>query len=554
VRLPGEDRNRFARFREACEEEISVSDLDQKVDSLQPCLPSLWRYEKPADPSSLYDLNTQAQVLCALIGQPALIQESFGDLTVSDFAGTLHQSLFRTLLKLIERGDEQIDYESVADAWGSSNLQAIGDARAYLIDMVNGLAVPVGAEHIRLRVEKLHKLAHLRRLRFVGEALQRQAENAGTDPHALIEKLSLGVDALRAGYDLTGDLLPYAPRNLARRPDLLTLSSVESKPVPWLWRPYLSYGMINLLSGEPGCGKTFLALAFAAALTVGRVPYSGEPCHPHDVVYLSVENSPEYVVRPRFDSLEGDANRLHVLQGAVTGEGSKARREGVRLSDIPLLDSALKQTNSRFLVVDPIQSYLGGEVDMHRSNETRPILDGLAMLAQKYKACLLILRHFAKSTSGSPINRGLGSIDLTGAARTELHAGKRDEQSAMVHAKTNIGEIGKSIGFEIKQGIFRWTGETSISANDLAGSGGMAEEDRDAVNEAVGCLSDMLSAGPKLANEIFSDTKELGFSISMIRRAKIKLGVKSRKKVGSRYGQFEWYLEDCEPREEARPF
>ena len=481
-------------------------------------------------------------MLARLLLNPDLLQESFGDLTISDFGGSLHRSLFHTLAKLAEEG-KPFDITTVADSWDAE--KEVGDSHVYLGQLLDSVGTDFPSTKLRLRVEKLHRLSHLRRLRSVGEKLQHLAENPQTDPHALIETLGLGVDALRAGYDLNGQLLPYAPRNLARRPDLVTLSSVESQPVPWLWRPYLAYGMINLLSGEPGCGKTFLALAFAAALTVGKIPYVGEPCRPHDVVYLSIENSPEYVVRPRFDSLEGDANRLHVLQGAVTGEGPKARREGVRLSDIPLLESALKQTNARFLVVDPIQSYLGCEVDMHRSNETRPIMDGLATLAQKYRTCLLILRHFAKSTAGSAINRGLGSIDLTGAARTELHAGKRDEQSAMVHAKTNIGEIGKSIGFEIRAGVFRWTGETTISVNDLAASG-MAEEDRDAVSEAAESLSDMLRGGPKLQSEIFSEMKEMGISYAAVRRAKKKLGAQHRKRAGQRHGQSEWFLEGCE--------
>jgi hypothetical protein len=506
-------------------------------------LPSIWRYDPVPGPSSLYDLHTQGEVLSTLLTTPSLIREEFGDLAISDFGGSLHQSLFRIMLKLAENGTDDIDLQAVAEAWKGD--KEVGDALAYLSNLQDIHNVPCTVPLLRRRVEKLHRLSHLRRLRFLGEALQRHADNAQADPNALLEKVEIGIGALRAGYDINGDLLPYAPRNLTRRPDLVTLSSVEAKPVPWLWQPYLAYGMINLLSGEPGCGKTFLALAFAAALTVGRIPYLGEPCRPHDVVYLSIENSPEYVVRPRFDSLEGDANRLHVLQGAVTGEGAKARREGVRLSDIPLLESALKQTNARFLVVDPIQSYLGGEVDMHRSNETRPILDGLATLAQKYRVCLLILRHFAKSPSGSPINRGLGSIDITGAARTELHAGKRDQQSAMVHAKTNIGEIGESIGFEIKAGIFRWTGPTTISALDLAASG-MAEEDRDAINEAAQYLDDTLKGGPKPAGEIFSEAKDLGFSTSTIRRAKLRLGVKSRKKSGEKYGKFEWFMEGWE--------
>ena len=517
---------------------------------MQPCLPTMWRHEQPPSPGSLYDPRTQSEVLANLLMQPSLLRESFGDLTISDFGGSVDQSIFRTMLKLSEDGTEW-DIETLAQAWKGDSQ--VGDAAAYLSGLLDAINVQLPVRNLRGRVDKLHRLAHLRRLRFLGEAIQRHAEAAQADPDALLEKVEIGLGALRSGYDLNGELLPYSPKNLRRRPDLIPLSSVEAKPVPWLWKPYLAYGMINLLSGEPGCGKTWLALAFAAALTAGRVPYIGEPCRPHDVVYLSIENSPEYVVRPRFDILEGDASRLHVLQGAVTGEGPKARRESVRLSDIQLLDSALKQTGARFFVVDPIQSYLGGEVDMHRSNETRPILDGLAMLVQKYNACLLILRHFAKSSTGSPIMRGLGSIDITGAARSELHAGSCDDQSAMVHAKTNIGEFGKSIGYETKGGQFRWTGESTITANDL-GAGGLAQEDRDGLNEAAQYLEDVLKAGAKLSSELLYEAKEQGYSQAMMRRAKIKLGVKTRKKFGQKFGQFEWYLEGEEEDPAAKPF
>jgi hypothetical protein len=524
--------------------ELFLADFEKEPSLTQPALPSLWRYEQPPAPSSLYDLRTQSEVLAALLIRPGLLRESFGDLTASDFGGSVHQSLFRTLLKLEEENVE-FDIPTVAEAWSGSD-KTVGDALAYLSDVLNTHNVELPVGNIRRRAEKLHRLSHLRRLRFLGEALQRHADNAQTDPHALIEKLEVGIGALRAGYDLNGELLPYAPRNLARRPDLVPLSSIEAKSVPWLWEPYLSYGMISLLSGEPGSGKTFLALAFAAALTVGKVPFAGDSCSPHDVVYLSIENSLEYSIRPRFDSLEGDASRFHALRGAVIGEGPKARREGVRLSDIPLLESALKQSKAKFLVVDPIQSFLGAEVDSHRSNETRPILDGLGMLVEKYGVCLLVLRHFSKNSTGSAINRGLGSIDITAAARTEMHAGKRNDQCVLAQAKSNIGPFGPSLGYEIKNDVFRWTGETSITADDLALTGSLAEDERDAVNEATQCLADILKSGPRPANEIFSQTKDLGFSSATMRRAKVKLGVKSRKTAGEKYGHFEWFLEGYE--------
>lgn len=212
----------------------------------------------------------------------------------------------------------------------------------------------------------------------------------------------------------------------------------------------------QLAQRDPGAGKTYLSLAFAAPLTVGKIPYTGKPCEPLHVLYLSTENSPEYVLRARFDALGGDATRFHVLQGVVTGDGPKRRSESVRLSDIPILEAAVKEKKARLMIVDPIQSYLGGEVDLHRSNETRPILDALATLAQRNRLCILILRHMAKSTTGHAIHRGLGSVDFTAATRTELHVGRRDQERAMVHVKNNIGELGKSIGFEIGgDGAFR---------------------------------------------------------------------------------------------------
>jgi RecA-family ATPase len=120
----------------------------------------------------------------------------------------------------------------------------------------------------------------------------------------------------------------------SRHPELLKLSDVQARSVDWLWQPYLALGMLGMLSGDPGAGKTFISLAIAAALTVGRAPYSGEPCRPADVLYLSVENSPEYVLRPRFDLLEGDSSRFHILRGSIAVDGKNAVRSSVKLSDL----------------------------------------------------------------------------------------------------------------------------------------------------------------------------------------------------------------------------
>jgi archaellum biogenesis ATPase FlaH len=480
-------------------------------------------------------------VLARLLIEPELFESLAGDLAVSDFQGSVHQSLFRTLLRFFQEG-KPFDIAEVAEAWDAKNQ--VGDPIIFLTGLLDQT---IGADSSRKTlggaIERLHKLSHLRRLRKFGETLQGLAENSQANPHELLQRIGVGIDALRDGYDLNGQLLPYAPRNLSRRPELINLASVKAQAVPWLWKPYLAYSMLNMISGDPGSGKTFLALALAASLSTGKIPYTGDPVSPLNTVYLSKENSLEYSIKPRFDTLGGDANRFISLAGVLTGDGPKARQQSVQLSDLPILESALKQTDARLLVVDPIQSFLGGDVDMHRSNETRPILDGLSVLAQKYKVCILILRHFAKANAGNAaIYRGLGSIDLTGAVRSELHAGRRDNACVLAHAKSNIGEFGKSIGYEIGgDGLFRWTGESSLTANDLTG-GSLAAEENDALTEAADILSDVLSNGAKLTTDVLSELRAAGVSEKTARRAKTKLGVKNRKRGGAD-GRWEWSLE-----------
>ena len=89
---------------------------------------------------------------------------------------------------------------------------------------------------------------------------------------------------------------------------------------------------------------------------------------------------------------------------------------------MPIIDAALGKRLAQLLIIDPIQSYLGSGVDLYRSDETRPVLDGLAKPAERHNCAVLLLCHLSKQSGGKAIHRGLGSIDLTGAVRSELLA------------------------------------------------------------------------------------------------------------------------------------
>ncbi len=490
----------------------------------------------------LHSAQAERACLGAAFLDNAFLHGPLADLAVDDFFLAANRELFALMLDLQEEGGA-FDEITVAESLRQKNrLGAVGDV-AYLAMLADGVVAHPGV--VRRHVEEVIRFSRLRRIEKLADSIGSQTREPGANPDQLLEQLVGTVGALQAGYDSRGNLLPYEPRLSARRPEILTLSQVEAKEVGWLWKPYLANGMLAMLSGDPGCGKTYIGLAIAAAVTTGRAPYTEEDREPADVLYLSIENSPEYVLRPRFDSLGGDASRFQILQGSVVGNGRKAEKGSVRLSDVRLLRDALRQTGARLVIVDPIQSYLGAEVDAHRSNETRPVMDGLSRLAEEFGCCILLLRHLSKAPTGKAIHRGLGSIDLTGAVRTELLAGCSPDEPALralVQVKSNLGQFGPSIGYAIEaDGKFRWTGESQLTASTILApelNGGETGVRADAKE----FLLSVLAQGPRPANDIMAEAEQEGISERTLKRAKKDLNIRSKK--GPMSSGWEWALSE----------
>jgi hypothetical protein len=434
----------------------------------------------------------------------------------------------------------------VASLEQSGKLDALGGI-AYVSGLTDG-----AVEDPRLvsrHAQTVSRLSQLRRLRTLGERISDAACVRDADPALVLKSALTEIEGLENGCDLDGNLTPVEGLRSTRKADIATLATIEAKEVNWLWKPYLPAGMLAMLSGDPGTGKTFIALAVAADVTAGRVPCTNERSEPADVLYLSVENSPEHVLRPRFDSLGGNPNRFHILRGSVNGSGSKPAKGSVWLSDIPLLDDALGRTTAKLVIVDPIQSYLGAEVDAHRSNETRPVMDGLSRLCQDRCCCVLLVRHLSKAQSGRAIHRGLGSIDLTGAVRSELVAGSSPDDPAnraLAHLKSNLGQLGPSHGYAIDtDGKFRWTGESQLSASVLLAPEQNVEPG--ALVEAKEFLRSELADGPEPADGLKRLAARQGISNSTLRRAKDALRIHSSK--SGMDGGWAWSLsEDAQDR------
>ena len=330
----------------------------------------------------------------------------------------------------------------------------------------------------------------------------------------------------------------------AMKPDLICLADVEPRHVEWLWEPFIPARMISLLSGEPGAGKSYIALGVAAELSRGRL-LDHRTIEPANTLYLTCENPIAECIRPRFDSLGGDPARLMLLQGLHSRDenGAETRRT-ITLGDVDALDAAIRETGARLVIVDPLQSYLGASVDLHRANETRPVMDGLARLADVHGCAILLLRHLNKQTGGKAINRGLGSIDLTGASRSELIAGSLPDDPdtrALVHVKANVGRTGRALGFTIDaEGRFAWTGESSLTAADLLAAPAGPGDHK--LAEACRWLTELLRPAEREQKEVRELAEAAGISIATLRRAKNALGVRSCKPKGGMKGAWLWAL------------
>ena len=196
------------------------------------------------------------------------------------------------------------------------------------------------------------------------------------------------------------------------------------------------------------------------------------------------------------------------------------------------LEQAIRQTNARLVVLDPIQSFLGAEVDMHRANEIRPLMKRVSVLAEKYHCAIVLIGHMNKNSTGKSSYRGLGSIDFQAAARSVLIVGRvknEPETRVVCHVKSSLAPEGKSIAFRLdKENGFEWIGEYDISADDLLSGNNRGQK----IKEAKEFLLEILADGAVEQNVILKEAENRGIKGKTLWNAKKALGVQSIKPGG----------------------
>ena len=346
--------------------------------------------------------------------------------------------------------------------------------------------------------------------------------------------------------------LPAEPTANAGCADLVYLCDLQLQPVQWLWQDRLASGTLAMISGVPGSGKTWVALAIAAALSRGRAPVTGETREPCTVLYASMEHGSSEVIHPRFAKLDGDPARLVVLRGAVSAPSAS-----LNLSDTAVLEDALQRTHARLLILDSFHNYSGAGVDLHQPTETLPILEKLARLAERHRCCILLICHLSKRGPGRPALRSPGSVGISAALRTEFLTGSSPDapsQPALLQVKSNLGPLAPSLAYRIDDaGNFSWTGLSKLTREEMLADRptGAGLPKRKFAGE---WLRQYLQGGGQSQFSVEIAAERDGVGIATLRRAKFDLGVHSAKDGVN--GVWYWSLpaagEQQQPMQEAR--
>lgn len=297
------------------------------------------------------------------------------------------------------------------------------------------------------------------------------------------------------------------------------MDTIKAEEVKWLWHPYIPFGKLTIIQGDPGEGKTTFALRLAAKLSRGEQLDSGELQEPMNIIYQTAEDGLADTVKPRLESAGANCERILVIDDSVQSLSMHDSR----------IEAAIEQTNAKLLILDPIQAFLGDKVDMNRANETRDATKKLTVVAERTGCAIILIGHMNKGSGGKAAYRGIGSIDFFAVARSVLLVARVPGQPcirAVAQIKSNLGIEGSTMAFQLSEDGFEWLGEYEVSVDELLGGYCVGSKRQQAEDFLKSELSNK-QAVP--SNVIVEKGKKLGISKRTLETVKQEMRVKSYK-------------------------
>ena len=170
--------------------------------------------------------------------------------------------------------------------------------------------------------------------------------------------------------------------------EVIKASEIEPKEVKWLWYPYIPFGKVTLLQGDPGDGKSKLMLSIAALLSKGEpLPFTDtDETEPMTIIYQTTEDDADDTVVPRFNAAGGIGENLIFIKEDVKSLSFGDNR----------IAEAIEKYHAKLLILDPMSSYIGEDCSMNNANETRAEFNHLIAVAKDTGCAIVIIAHMNK--------------------------------------------------------------------------------------------------------------------------------------------------------------
>jgi hypothetical protein len=214
------------------------------------------------------------------------------------------------------------------------------------------------------------------------------------------------------------------PEQPTRRIRFLPDSEFENRPPrQWLIPSVLPKEGIALIFGPPGCGKSFLTMAWSLCIASGR-EWLGHPVLQGPVAYIAGEGS--FGIGPRLKAWK----MFHQFTG---DSGVKWFDESLALQDAGNFNELVTAFTEDFeeppvLVVIDTLSRCSGGAEENSNTEMAKVIAAADMLQQRFHCTVLIVHHAGKDRDKGP----RGASSLIGNTETILEVAPTDQGCRVV--------------------------------------------------------------------------------------------------------------------------
>lgn len=316
------------------------------------------------------------------------------------------------------------------------------------------------------------------------------------------------------------------------------LADIEREEMDYIWEPYLARGVVTILEGDPGLGKSYVAQMVSGSIASGRrikSPRLGSKKVRGTVFYFDMENSASTVTKPRLeDNGFEDLTNYFVIQQPFSIDDDDT---------MDLIYDKFEEHKPALVVFDTLNTYIG-RADTHKASETAQAFGMFMQIAKDFNCAVLVLRHLTKG-GGSAMYRGQGSIGFAGLARCVLSVGVDPEDTdtrVIAVTKMNYAKAPQALSFRIEEkskgkgrSEFIWGDFVNLTSQEVLDA---ASEKRaegkvgDSMQEAMEFLESTINGTAVEVDRLYRMGEKRSISKKMIDRAAARMSVIKKMKKG----------------------